>query len=58
MFELRAAIVLAEQRPDEGITLLRAALSALPDPQPWPDVVHANTLSGVPCPLAASGSHL
>ena len=43
-FELRAALALATQEPSEGLRAVQAALTAYPEPQPWPDITAARKI--------------
>jgi predicted ATPase len=45
LFELRAALALAEHNRREGCVPLTEALSAFPEPEPWPDVQAARALA-------------
>ena len=47
LFELRAALDLAEIDPDDGGLAVASALLDFPEPEPWPEVVRAGLLSSV-----------
>jgi tetratricopeptide (TPR) repeat protein len=44
LFELRAALTLAEHDIDEARPLLRSALARFPQPEPWPEIISAQQL--------------
>jgi hypothetical protein len=46
LFELRAALDLADLQPDEGRPAIAAALTDFPEPEPWPEIVRAGQLAG------------
>jgi hypothetical protein len=41
LFELRAALDLADIAPRDGVMAVAGALTDFPEPEPWPDVVRA-----------------
>jgi DNA-binding winged helix-turn-helix (wHTH) protein len=41
LFELRAALDLAELKPAEGRVAILAALEGFPEPEPWPEILRA-----------------
>lgn len=48
LFELRAALDLAVVDPDMGLSTVRAALAAFPQPEDWPEVLCARRLLSSP----------
>jgi hypothetical protein len=46
MFELRAALTLAELRAAEGLEAVGAALAGISEPEPWPEVTAARGILG------------